>query len=398
MVFRQDEPPNCLRSLAKKRQKPTSMFARIKCSLGQHQWSAWETDVTVKCRLIRHCEICHTTDIGEAHHQFGDWARAIRNDRCVEVRTCPICHQMETRLADHRWSDWGYEGQASCQQRRLCLDCGYMETQPPQHLWGDWQAVEGEAKKLQRTCQRCGTAEYKQGAIRRDRSIMQEETELPLPLRHEAEAAESILADIPAPDAVKSAILNESADHALEVSIMDGDADPDIIENSAAQMVEEPVQQVETAKAKKPRKRKSKAVPPHTATGTEPQHAHTWGEWHYSEENPCLFVRVCETCGQQEDDPAQALHEFAWIQAQTPEPICLWKHQCTRCGHIETTENRHQYIWAAQAEAPCTREFRCEHCGQVAETQTAHSWFLTMRTDRGTEHYTCEVCHKTMVR
>jgi hypothetical protein len=125
---------------------------------------------------------------------------------------------------------------------------------------------------------------------------------------------------------------------------------------------------------------------------------HSWGDWYYAEDNPCHLVRECTICHKLDKETMAVQHELAWLQAQLPQPECLWVQQCQRCGHIETQENRHYFVWTALASEPCIHEYRCEHCGHVAETQANHKWFLTHRSERGTEHYTCEICHRTMVR
>jgi hypothetical protein len=180
---------------------------------------------------------------------------------------------------------------------------------------------------------------------------------------------------------------------------------------------------------------------------------HSWGAWGPDIDSPCLTVRYCEDCHAKELGISH--HRFNTWERIVADGVEIETRKCIDCGKVEkrpikvveatdapmpvasasvaarnghaapsaskgaisaqpapgemaavseeralavVVEHEHDYTWVEVENSPCTRLYKCSICGHIEDTQSAHRWFLTMRTERGTEHYTCEDCHKTMVR
>lgn len=380
---------------------------------------------------IRFCEYCHRKEIGISRHRFSEWARAVENEQCIETRVCARCNLKESRPAPHKWETWHYEREDTCSQVRTCLDCSRTEYRIAEHNWTDWH-VDPVTNIKERKCRRCARLEQTEATAAEtaaaEAAMIAPTLETVQPLEEPAVESEPdigvappllIAVDDP-PSDLSPAISHENGAEAepapekppkrkrktKEAVAVVNVAEPGQssqengveVKSLALLVIPQPSSEA-LPEAVKPATRKGKSK---KKTGklvdSDGCAEHQWGDWYYAEDSPCQLIRECSVCGRLDKETMAAQHELVWLQAQPPQPECLWLQQCQRCKHVETQENRHNLVWAAVPNEPCIREYKCEHCGHVDETQTNHTWFLTHRTDRGTEHYTCETCHKTMVR
>jgi hypothetical protein len=114
------------------------VFGKAKCSVGAHDWSAWDFERDGHCGQRRNCqrEGCGRGETRIAH----EWPAFayIADDRCDQKRTCPRCAEVETRVAPHQWGAFAYVADDSCQQRRECQRCKAEELKDAPHTWGEW--------------------------------------------------------------------------------------------------------------------------------------------------------------------------------------------------------------------------------------------------------------------
>lgn len=337
------------------------MFGRLNCRFGRHTWGPWEPDVDVPCLTIRFCEYCHLKETGISRHSFTPWTRASQDEQCLEMRNCARCGQKETRPALHNWEAWHYEGDDTCTQVRTCLDCTRTEYRVAEHLWSqDSSAPENGV--MQRICKRCGRVE--------------DETQVfspsPVESQHISVVEAELLAvadeaSIPLPE-----FIDVESQTVSQVSI-EPLAEPNtLIESRDA---------VSSAEKPRKRKRKTKEIKPVLETFDA--------------------AEVVEDSMPEVTSRALLIVPQPPVTTETTPPSTSRKRKGIK--NTEQTSSApdceaHDLVWAVVANQPCLREYKCQRCGHVAESQENHKWFLTYRSERGTEHYTCEDCHKTMVR
>ena len=134
-------------------------------------------------------------------------------------------------------------------------------------------------------------------------------------------------------------------------------------------------------------------------------------------------AKICSTCGNTLEDahelPALGHDWTEWEEVQAPSCTAsgMRRHQCKRCGFIETEDlDPTDHTWNSEPtvdkEPTCTEEgsqsIHCANCDAAKDSQVipalGHDWgeWRTTKeptcTEEGVMTYTCTVCHATETR
>jgi hypothetical protein len=95
-------------------------FSNLKCNMGFHNWTDWDTKKKENCTQKRRCINCSREDSDVFHEWSESNYSSIGN--CQKNKKCHHCHQEEI-VTGHIWEPWIYESPKSCNMLRNCSRC-----------------------------------------------------------------------------------------------------------------------------------------------------------------------------------------------------------------------------------------------------------------------------------